>query len=127
MGGVPGPEWEGDIVVEFEFLGSDKVFRLTAGVDGESAKDTRLEELSAARGTRMGARSTRAELRRTAVVAQDAALRRCLSEGRGFLISDVSEAVNDAGRSHRNQMARRLTAKPKEPMARAEKKTRTEV
>lgn len=89
--------------------GSGRVFRLATGVDGESAKDTRLEEFSSEWGTRIGARSTGAGRRRTGVAArEDADLRRCLGEGRGFLISDVSEAVKDAGKSHPNQMAKRL-------------------
>ena len=47
------------------------VFRLTTGVSGDSANDTRLEEepwsVSSECGTRMGARSTGTELLRTLV------------------------------------------------------------
>jgi hypothetical protein len=97
--------------VATDFLGSGRVFRLTTRVDGESAKDTRLEEISPEWGTRMGARSTAGELCRTGVgaaIGEDTDFRRCLDEGRGILISDVSEAVKDAGTSHPNQIASRL-------------------
>ena len=168
LGGVPGREGEGEeeeegtaeseATKELLDLGWGMVFRLTTGESSDSAKDTRLEEtwrLSSGRGIRMGARSTRAELRRTwveteaAPVEDDADLRWwCLCAGRGFLTSEVSEgamAVKDAGKSHPNQMARRLwtrllswrvswlhrrtptTAKPKEPIARADKRTKVEV
>lgn len=97
----------------FDFLGSGRVFRLPTIANGESAKDTRLEEFSSEWGTRIGARSAVADLcGSTGTVVKtlvgDADFRRCLIEGRGFLISDVSEVVKEAGKSHPNQMAKRL-------------------
>lgn len=136
LGGIPGRDGDGEDEDEdegrggiawseeakrFFDLGGGKVFRLTTGLSGVSAKDTRLVEswrVSSGWGTRIGARSTGIELRRTwveggaAPVEEDADLRWwCLCAGLGFLISEISEGadvVKDAGKSHPNQMARRL-------------------
>jgi hypothetical protein len=80
LGGIPGREGDGeeeeegiaesDEANECLDLGWGMVFRLTTGVRGDSANDTRLEEswrVSSGYGTRMGARSTGTELLRTSV------------------------------------------------------------
>lgn len=124
LGGVSGREGEEEREIAesegssklFDFLGSGMVFRLVTGEDGESAKYTRFEEswrFSSWWGTRIDARSTGAETRRTGVVLVEeyTDLRCCLGTERGFLVSDASEgaeAGKNAGKSHPNQMARRL-------------------